>query len=113
MTEHVVTWFESEDGKIFKDEMECIDYELNLLYEKSGVRIWVGDEKVDKIITEDDKTYNDFTDIYIDRSKEYENAKFGKFVYDNYGWLYIPEAIEGDGTHYRFNESDESFVKVE
>lgn len=115
MTEHSITWYESEDGKIFVDEMECLDHELNLLYKKSGFTFYVGESKVKEIETEDDKTYNEMTDIYIDRSKKEENDKFIDLLHYNYGWCYIDEAYyESDGTHYKFIESayETALIKV-
>lgn len=106
MTEHVIRWWEAEDGKIFTDDMECIDYELNLAYKKSGVQFYIGDKKVDEIITEKDRTYNEITDIFIDRSKEEENSEFNFYVQHYYGWSLIEDAINGSGTHYKFAEGD-------
>ena len=105
MKEHTISWFESDDGKIFMDEMECYNYELNVLYRKSGVVFYIRDKRVDSIDTEDDRTYNDMTDIFIDRSKTEENEAFYKFMHDNYGWCLVEEALEGTGSHYRFNDS--------
>lgn len=106
MTEHVIRWWEAEDGKMFQNDMDCMAYELNLAYKKSGVKFYIGDKRVDTIETENDKTYNEITDIYIDRSKEEENREFCFLVRHYYGWSLIEAAIEGNGTHYEFIEGD-------
>lgn len=105
MKEHNITWYESDDGKIFQDENECYEYELNLLYQKSGVDFYINKEKIQWIDTKEDNAYNDMTDIVIDRSKADENKSFLDFLHNNYGWCLIEEALEGNGTHYHFSES--------
>ncbi len=105
MREHTISWYESNDGKIFQDASECCEYELNLIYKNSGIDFYIGKEKIQKIDTKDDNAYNEMTDIIIDRSKAEENKTFVDFLYSNYGWCFIKEAFEGDGTHYRFSES--------
>ena len=105
MTRHRIEWFESMDGQIFTDEMECYKHEMNVLYRKSGVVFYIGDQKIDEIETNEDKTYNEMTDIFIDRSKEEENKIFCEFIRYNAGWCYVDDALEGTGSHYRFSES--------
>ena len=88
MTEHSITWYESTDGMIFKDEDKCIEYELNLLYKRSGVGFYIGDTRVNWItVDENDSIYNAMTDIFIDRSKTEENEAFYNFVHDYFGWF--------------------------
>lgn len=106
MTEHTLTWYESVDGCIFKDKTECIEHELDILYHASGVRFYQGDIYIEHINTKDNYTYNyEISDIFINRSKEAENAAFYDFLHLNYGWCLVDEALEGTGTHYRFIES--------
>ena len=109
MREHVVTWYESDDGKIFQDEMECVEYELNNLYHNSGVTFYCGRKKIKNIITKDDKTYVDLSAIRINREKAAENEAFRKYLYYNYGWCMVDEALEGDGTYYKFVEDERHF----
>ena len=114
MKEHTISWYEATDGKLFENEMEAYDHELNVLYKMSGVIFYIGGNKVDRIETSDEKTYNEITDIYIDRSKAKENEAFYKFLNENYGWNDIEEALEGMGTHYRFGNSPfDSIQEVE
>lgn len=102
MKEHTISWYEADDGKIFLDEMECYEYELNLLYKKSGVSFFINRERIEWLT---DDSYNDMTDILIDRTKVNENRAFYQFVHDNYGWCYVEEALERPGAHYHFSDS--------
>ena len=104
MITHQLTWYESDDGKIFKDYEDCLLHEANFLYRKSGVRFYVGDKEVGKIIIDDDKTYNEITDIFINREKEEENKEFNELIRWDLGWLLIQSAIEGTGTHYQITD---------
>ena len=102
MKEHTISWYEADDGKIFTDEMECYEYELNLLYKKSGVSFYIGKERIEWLT---DDSYNDMTDVFIDRTKIDENRSFYQFIHDNYGWRYVEEVLEGPGSHYHFSDS--------
>lgn len=104
MTEHNISWYESMDGMIFQDEMECCEHELNILYNKSGVGFFINGELVEYINTKNDKTYNEITDIYIDRSKEKQNQEFYEYLHLNYGWCEVEEVLEGNEEHYHFFE---------
>jgi len=100
MKEHSVTWYESEDGEIFTDEMECIDHELNVLYKKSGARFYKNGVLMDEL---NDDSYDEVTDISIDRSLAKENDALYHFIHVNYGWCYVEDALEDSGTFYHFN----------
>ena len=100
--EHTISWYEASDGKIFTDEMECYNHELNLLYKNSGVSFYIGKEKIEWLT---DESYNDMTDILIDRSKAEENKALQQFLYKNYGWCEVDKAFDGTGFHYRFSDS--------
>ena len=102
MIEHNITWYESMDGMIFQDEMECCDHELNILYNISGIRFFIDDKPVEHIETKNDKTYNEITDIYIDRSMTKENQEFYKYLHWNYGWCEVDEVLEGNESHHHF-----------
>lgn len=102
MITHTVSWYESEDGQIFADDMECLAHDVNVLYKRSGVRFFIGKEEIENLIIEDDQSYNEMTDIFIDRSKEEENARFKESVQYDLGWCLVDEALEGTGSHYRF-----------
>lgn len=105
MIEHVVRWYEAEDGNVFTDDIECLVYEVNLLYQKSGVKLYKGDKRIDAIDIEDDRTYNEVSDIFIDRSKADKNEDFREALYQLCGWCLIDEALLGSGKHYRFIDS--------
>ncbi len=100
--EHTISWYEASNGKIFTDEMECYNYELNLLYKNSGVSFYADKEKIEWLT---DESYNDMTDIMIDRSKAEENKALQQFLYENYGWCEVDKALDGTGSHYCFSDS--------
>lgn len=106
MREHTISWYEANDGRIFLDEMECCNYELNLLYKKSGVSFYIGKERIEWLT---DDSYNDMTDIFVDHTKAAENKALYDFLRDNYGWCYVEDVLERPGSslysHYRFSES--------
>lgn len=104
MIEHHAVWYESYDGQIFSNAYECYDYELNKRYHESGVTLYIGDKAVNYIITNGDETYNEITDIYIDRSKQEENEAFYTCLADDFGYCLIADAIRGNGSHYRYVE---------
>lgn len=45
MTEHTIIWYEAFDGKMFKDDLDCMEHELDELYKKSGVRMYADGKK--------------------------------------------------------------------
>ena len=104
MITHSVEWYESKDGQIFADKMDCMAHEVNLLYRESGVRFYIRDEEIQELIVKEDKSYNEMTDILIDRSKMEENKAFLWAVHDELGWGGVEDALNGNGTHYRFAE---------
>ena len=101
MKTHSIEWYESDDGKIFTDEMECIEYEAKLLYNESGVRFYTIDWEPVDFITKNDWTYNNSYYIVIDRSKEKENKLLIDYLNDNYGWCLVNEA---------FNRNEDTFI---
>lgn len=103
MTTHTVSWFESDDGKIFTDAIECMNHETQEKYRKSGIRFFIDNEEIENLLFDYDRSYNEMTDIYIDRTKEKENLEFDEAIKYGYGWSLVNEAIEGTGTHYRLN----------
>lgn len=113
MITHTVSWYESEDGQIFADWEDCLFHEVNVLYRKSGVRFFINDKEIEELIIEDDRSYNEMTDIFIDRTKEKENAEFLESVRYDLGWCLIGYAINGTGSHYRFVDSDYNVDLVE
>lgn len=104
MITHQLTWYESDDGLIFKEWEDCLKHEANVLYRKSGVRLYIGDQEIEELIIDDDRSYNEATDIFIDRSKVKENEDFNEFVRIDLGWCLINSAIEGGGKHYKFTD---------
>ena len=40
MTKHVIEWFTAFDGTLFMHQDDCMNYELNYLYHKSGYRFY-------------------------------------------------------------------------
>ena len=106
MKEHISSWYESFDGKRFESEDDCMTYELNELYKKSGVQLYTEDmrliENLD-IFGDDDgmDSYNCTEYVIIDRLKEKENREFCDLVHLYCGWCLIEEAIEAKGTKYK------------
>ena len=116
MKEHISTWYESFDGKRFETEDECMTYELNNTYKKSGVQLYTEGMKLieDLEIYADDEgrdTYDCTEYIIIDRSKEKENKEFCELVHLYCGWCLIEEAIEAKGTKYKLEMTEIKEVK--
>lgn len=101
MKEHNITWYESEDGKIFNDEMDCIRHEAKLLYENSGVRFYRHDWSEIDFIVYNDYTYNICDYVVIDR-KNKNSERFVDFVNDNFGWCLLKDAYDMDGDTFSF-----------
>lgn len=104
MITHTVSWYESEDGEIFADFDECLEHDVNVLYKNSGVKFYIGDKLIENLTIEDDRSYNEMTDIFIDREKEEENQAFLESVHYDLGWCSVQDALEGEGSHYQFTE---------
>ena len=100
MKEHSIVWYESEDGKIFTDELECLAHDINVLYQKSGFKFYNGRKLIkefkpveDHFATSD--SFSNATKMTIDRSKEKENEAFMS-VYEYYGCCcFISDAYKG------------------
>ena len=101
MKKHDITWYESEDGKIFLDEEDCIDHEAKLLYENSGIRFYRHDWSKIEFVPEDDYTYNECDYVVIDR-KNKNSKRFVDFVHDNFGWCLLKDAYELPGDTFVF-----------
>ena len=105
MKEHSITWYESEDGEIFLDEMECVSHEAALLYNKSGVRFYAHDWMPIDFDTVDDYTYNACNFIVIDRKNE-NNKRFVDYMYYEFGWCLLKEAYDMDGDTFAIEISE-------
>ena len=108
MKEHVSVWYESFDGKRFETDDECMTYELNNAYKKSGVQLYTEDMKLIenlKIYADDEgrDSYDCTEYVVIDRSKEEENRIFGNLVRQYCGWCLIEEAVKANGTKYKLD----------
>lgn len=101
MKEHIKVTYEAFDGKMFNDQTECLDYELNELYKRSGIRFLYEDGSVAKTLDEHSYNMADFIDI--DRSKEKENKAFVDCVYDQFGWVLLREIYNDDHKKYRLD----------
>lgn len=104
MITHTISWYESEDGEIFADFDECLANDVNALYKNSGVRFYIGDKLIEYLIIKDDQSYNEMTDIFIDRSMKEANQAFLESVRHDLGWYFVLVALEGEGSHYQFTE---------
>ena len=101
MLKHEIVWYESNDGKLFVDENECMEHEAKLLYIESGVRFYSHDWKPIEFIVKDDWSYNNADYIVIDRTREKENKLLVDCLYNNFGWCLVKEA---------FDEDDDTFI---
>ena len=100
MKEHTITWYEADDGTIFVDESEAEHYELNKLYQASGVRLYIGKELVKEFDYSGksnfaSETENKVTRMTIDRSKEKENEEFLELYDALRGCCFIGDALHG------------------
>ena len=93
MKEHHVTWYESEDGEIFVDDLDCMCYEAMILYDQSGVRFYRHDWSEVEFKAEDDYTYNECDFVAIDRRNK-NNKRFVDYMNDNFGWCLLKEAYD-------------------
>lgn len=99
MTEHTISWYESEDGEIFANEDECMNHEAKILYDQSGVRFYGPNwEKLDFKV-EDDQTYNECYYMVIDRTNE-KNKRFIDYMNYIFGWCLLKEAYDMDGDNF-------------
>ncbi len=116
MKEHISSWYESFDGKRFESEDDCMMYEVNEIYKKSGVRLYTkGMRLIENLnIFENDDgidSYDCTEYVVIDRSKEKENKEFCELVHLYCGWYLIEEAIEAKGTKYKLEMTEIKEVK--
>ena len=100
MITHHIEWYEAEDGEIFTDEMECLDHELQLLYQGSGCIFYIGRKPVKSIETDGDEIYNKMTGIRVDRSNPEKIAEFREFIHWTHGWSEIEDILDGDKEGY-------------
>ena len=96
MKKHEVYWYESEDGKIFTDEDECMNHEAKILYGQSGVRFYKDDWSPIEFKTDNDYAYNNADCVVIDRTNE-NNKRFVDYMNDNFGWCLLKDAYDMDG----------------
>ena len=87
MKVHSVEYYESNDGRIFSDESDCMKYEFQKLYEASGYRFYKDGRKLD-IVPEDLSSVNSFDYYTLDVTKIKENRMFTKYGTHNYGYLF-------------------------
>ena len=113
MKKHTVIWYEAKDGKTFDSELDCMEYEVNLLYKESGVRLYDESNRlIEKLdVCHDSIYYNLCKYITIDRTKEKENEIFKKAIDYVCGWILIEEAIDGDGKKYAIGWNE--IMKIE
>ena len=102
MIEHIEVTYWAFDGTIFEDEMECLAYEMNLLYEKSGVRFTHKNGKEFKRI-DIENSYDSAYGVKIDRSKDKENEIFISTAIKYCGWTLLDSIKSGSTTKYRFD----------
>jgi len=100
MITHTNIYYESFDGMIFMDELKCLEHELNVLYTKSGIKLF---DKAYRLIEylDIDKSYDQAEFIRIDREKKEDNNKFAEAANDICGWCLIKDAYNGKEELYR------------
>ena len=112
MKKHIVIWYEAKDGKTFNSELDCMEYELNLLYKESGVRLYDESNRlIEKLDVYHDSSYNLCKYITIDRTKENENRIFKEMLRYICGWILIEEAIDDNGAKYELDWNE--LTKIE
>lgn len=94
MIKHEVEWYESDDEKMFVDELDCMMYELNLLYQKSGIRFVYKNGRTIKNI--DDASYDRAEFLIVDGTKKEENRKFIDRAYYVCGWAELLEIKDSE-----------------
>ena len=85
MKTHHIEWFEADDGKIFQDEMSCIDYEYQLLYTASGYRFYK-DGQMLKTVPSNLSAVSSFDYYTLDESNPKANKAFKDYSYHMYGY---------------------------
>ena len=93
MKKHEITWYESDDGKIFGDEYECADHETNLLFKSGGVSFCDKNGKQMDLNLVGDYAYNHATYLVFDRSNP-NTKKIVDKLYEWYGWVLIKVAYK-------------------
>ena len=102
MTKHHIIYYTSDDGMIFDNEEECYNYELQKLYEKSGVRLYENGHVIEKLDFDTHNNSYDIADeIQIDREKANENMAFANELNNCYGWSLIFDAVHGTADRYQ------------
>lgn len=94
MTKHVIEWFTAFDGTLFMHQDDCMDYELNYLYHKSGYRFY----KDGNVLSDlpEDLASVDSWDYYL-LEENPNNDTFVSYANDNYGYLLGTEDWPGPG----------------
>ena len=104
----VITTYKAIDGKLFDDEFDCLEHEMNILEQNSDIQIYGRHNK--KLHNwYSDSTYNQVVKIVLPSESSINDLKrihsYCGFYYD------IPAVPESIGT-WKFNETMERFEKV-
>lgn len=111
MKEIVTVKYEAFDGKIFDEEIACLEHELKKYYDDCGIRFLDADEEkmdFEPDMFNIDYVYNTATYITIDREKEKENKLFVDYAVDIFGWILLKDLdLEfGLGTIYKMDQNE-------
>lgn len=100
MITHKKVTYESFDGKIFDDDLNCLNHELNESYERSGIR-FVNDDETAYMCNLTDDDYNNISYIVVDRTKKEENELFLKIAVEDFGWILLKDLLNGNERKYQ------------
>ena len=104
----IITTYKSVDGKMFDDEFECLQHEMDIVEKSSDLRIYGNNNKL-LHVWYSDSTYNRSVKVVIPSESAVTDLKrlqdFCGFYCD------IPANIESIGV-WKFNRTSERFEKV-
>ena len=114
MIEHVHCTYEAFDGKMFDDEDECLNYELNTLYKESGIRfITITPHIVEDLGSYPDDVYNMAMYVMIDRKKKEENERFVDCAIKYFGWALLEDLDLKSGRRRKYRMEMDKLVEIE
>lgn len=97
---HTKATYESFDGELFDDDIDCLNHELNESYERSGIRFTNCDE-TERMCNLTDDSYNKIDYIVINRTKKKENELFLQIAVKDFGWSLLGDLLNGNERKYQ------------
>lgn len=104
----VITTYRSLDGKLFDDELDCLQHEMDIVESISDLEIY-GEHNKKLHVWYSDSTYNKSMKVVIPSELAVEDLKR---IQDFCGfYIDIPARVESIGV-WKFNKTTEKFEKV-